>query len=36
MASASRVFGNNWQTQPRTILSTAEMATDWAALVAAQ
>ena len=24
MASASRVFGNRWQTQPRTILSTAK------------
>jgi hypothetical protein len=27
MASASRVFGNSWQTQPRTILSTANNGT---------
>ena len=27
MASASRVFGNSWQTQPRTILSTAKNGT---------
>jgi hypothetical protein len=27
MASASRVFGNSWQTQPRTILSTARNGT---------